>query len=109
MTKPGTKYFKGRIVCGDTVSHLIIWDGVRDYQNGLPAVGAMMVLPPGDVIIAHINKQRAETPITKLFQQLRAASPTTSPNVHVILCARDHTTYRRLVNAFESSSSCRLQ
>jgi len=36
MSKPGSKYFKGRIYQGERVLHYIIWDGVRDYRNEPP-------------------------------------------------------------------------
>jgi hypothetical protein len=32
MGQPGSKYFKGRCICGDRVIHYVVWDGVRNYE-----------------------------------------------------------------------------
>ena len=105
MPLPGEKYFKGRVYNGSEVHHYVVWDGIHDYQNMPPVAGVMMMeFPPGrgDIHIVQIGKPGAGV------QPTLNALMALGPDVHMILWARDHRTYRAIVKELEGAGP-RLQ
>ena len=81
----------------------MVWDGVCDYRN-MPPPGVMVVeFPPGpgNIYIAQIGR-----PPANIHQVLDVL--TGEWGTHVILWARDHQTYRTIVDELERTGQ-RLQ
>ena len=106
MNHPGKKLFKGRIIHPAThrVVHYVVWDGVHDYENEpsqeLIALFADAAGPSGTVGIVQIRNRKAGR---KLIDFLDGAFD------HFIIWARDHRTYRAIVDNLEAQSDTRMQ
>ena len=87
---PGAKYFKGRLYDGSGMCPWVVWDGVRAYENEPPP--SLLV---AEKLIAQIRSLRAgsET-ITTLLKNSDG----------VVLWARDHRTYRAIVENIQRQS-----
>jgi hypothetical protein len=106
LHRPGKKLFKGRIIHPTThrVVHYVVWDGVRDYENEpsqeLIALLANAAGPDGTVGIVQIRNHKAGR---KLIEFLNG------PFDHFIIWARDHHTYRAIVDNLEAQSDAWIQ
>jgi hypothetical protein len=95
MADPGTQYFKGRILFPDKTVRFVVWDGVKDYENLPPPELAAVIFKgpkgPGEsrnVAILQVNEERFNE------RTIHAAAKSTDG---LILWARDHKLYRRMV------------
>ena len=106
MSIPGAKLFKGRIIDPTThrVVHYVVWDGVRDYGNEpsqeLIALFANAAGPSGKVGVVQIRNRKAGR---NLIEFLDGSFDS------IIIWARDHRTYRAIVDNLEAQSDTRLQ
>jgi hypothetical protein len=92
-TKPGNKYFKGRVIRGQRVLHYVVWDGIRNYENAPPlqAIKAAEKMQ-GKQLHLRVDKNAVED-----IEYLIAA-PLQHPEVGgLVVWARDHKTYRAIV------------
>ena len=95
MSKPGSKYFKGRIYQGKRVLHYIIWDGVRDYRNE-PPLKIIAAQFEGTALHVKVDAQAIED-IDDLHALLAAPLDGCPDCGALVMWARDHRTYRRIV------------
>ncbi len=97
MAPPGKKYFKGRIYVGDAVHHYVIWDGVRDFQNAPSeaVIAAEFPRPPRAIYTAQVSTEMLMEHSATFMLDVLLLAP--EPNSHFILWARDHRTYRTIV------------
>ena len=106
MNHPGKKLFKGRIIHPAThrVVHYVVWDGVHDYENEpsqeLIALFANAAGPSGKVGVVQIRNRKAGRNLIEFLDGSFDSS---------IIWARDHRTYRAIVDNLEAQSDTRLQ
>src|SRR5262245_17654368 len=104
--KPGSKYFKGRIFAGERVLHYIIWDGVRDYQNEPPLKGIAAQFP-GVALHVKVDADAVED-IEDLHVLLSSPIDACPDCGSLVMWARDHWTYRLIVQHLTGPDHIRL-
>jgi hypothetical protein len=93
MHRPGSKYFKGRLVCGERVFHYVIWDGVHNYENPPPLQALVLAEKMGPLVYVRVDEDAVED-----IQELIDA-PRSYPEMNgVVVWTRDHRTYRLIVH-----------
>jgi hypothetical protein len=99
MSRSGSKYFKGRIIRGERVLHYVVWDGVRDYENAPPLDAiARAEQMPGTQLHVKVDASAVED-IHELITAPFEGCPECGG---LVVWARDHRTYRRLVRVLEA-------
>lgn len=99
MSEPGQKYFKLRVYVAGKEHHLVVWDGVRDYENqpaieGLAATGQFGA-KVGKLGIVQIRNGRIGRRVFKtLFPTFDNA----------VLWTRNHAVYSAIVNSLREQS-----
>jgi hypothetical protein len=93
---PGSKYLKGRAYDGDRMCPWVIWDGVRAYRNSPPPGLLQTENLNGRIVIAQIKSRTAG--IETIDAILKAGAES------VVLWARDHKTYRAIVQNVKRQS-----
>jgi hypothetical protein len=96
---PGAKYYVVRVIRGERVLKVAVWDGVRDYENAPPldalAVAERML---GTQLHLRVDEGAVED-IETLID-----APLDIPGVGgLVVWTRDHRTYRLIVQQVDKS------
>lgn|SRR5262249_2647275 len=105
MNRPGSKYFTGRIICGERVLRYFIWDGVRDYENA-PPLQTIALVEKTTGLQLHVKVD--EDAVEDIYEIV--ASPCQScPEVgSLVVWTRDHRTYRLIVHQLTARGCVRM-
>jgi hypothetical protein len=99
----GEKYYKSRLRDLDGRWHrIVVWDGVCDYENEPPLELMVYEKLGGKLGIVQINPNMEVSNKDALLEIIEAFD-------NVVLWARDHATYRILVDSFEAMATHRMQ
>jgi hypothetical protein len=88
-----SRYFKGRVICGQQVLRYVVWDGIRNYENA-PPLQAIKALEKMQGTQVHV---RVGADAVEDIEVLIAA-PLEHPDVGgLVVWTRDHKTYRSIL------------
>jgi hypothetical protein len=93
MNRPGSKYFKGRLVGRERVLQYVIWDGVRDFQNVPPQALALTEKMQGLQLYVQVDADSVDDIREVIVGPYRACPEAGG----LVVWTRDHRTYRRIV------------
>jgi hypothetical protein len=104
--RPGSKYFKGRVVYGNRVLRYVVWDGVRNYENAPPlqALAALEKMPG-----LQLNLRVDETAVEDIEYLITAPMDGCPDCGGLVVWTRDHRTYRLIVQRMAQSPQTWLQ
>jgi hypothetical protein len=97
MTTPGSKYFCGRIARASDMQtrfRFVVWDGVEDHANEPSLAG----LARAENMLAP-QVWRVDKNAVSRIKAMLGAGPTTPGADGVVVWARSHKVYRRIVEA----------
>jgi hypothetical protein len=97
----GRKYYKGRLYQDGKTFPYVVWDGVRSYENHPPIELFAAELCGPEIAIMQIGKKPRN--IREVLTTLIETADS------VVLWARDHTTYRAIVDEMKAQADVRMQ
>jgi hypothetical protein len=90
---PGSKYFCGRVIRGAQVLRYVVWDGIKDHRNVPPLQRIAQEEKITDPQVWVVDKGA----VSRIKEMLRAG-PIDCPGAGgVVVWARSHKVYRRIV------------
>jgi hypothetical protein len=105
MRRPGSKYFKCRLICGEQLLQVVVWDGVCGFENAPPLqVIALIEKMRGVQLCVQVDEDAIED-----IHEVIAAPCRSCPEVGgLVVWTRDHRTYCLIVHRLTEQGCVRM-